>query len=943
MLHVLFRAMLRGARRRVMKTKAQPSFKLNRFTPALESLTDRALPSVTATFTAAAGTLTVVGDNLDNTITVSRNAAGQILVNGGAVAAQGGTPTVANTTLVQVFGQGGNDTITMNETNGALPAADLFGGDGNDTLTGGSGNDMLFGGAGNDTLFGKGGNDLLFGGDGNDVLVGGSGDDQVFGGAGNDQMVWNPGDGTDLNEGGDGTDTVVVNGSNAAETFTATANGTRVRLDRTTPAPFSLDIGTTENLVVNMNGGDDTFVGGNGLAPLIHLTVDGGAGNDTITGGDGNDTLIGGDGSDTIDGGRGNDVVLMGAGNDTFVWNPGDGSDTVEGQGGADTLVFNGSNVSENVTISANGSRVRLTRDVANITMDLDGIEAIDFTARGGADTVTLNDTSGTSLKALNVDLAGAPGTGTGDGQSDHIILNGTNHADNVSVTGSGGAVSVTGLPAAVNITGAEATDALTVNLLGGNDQFSAAALGTAIALVVDGGAGNDTITGSNFADTLIGGDGNDTIDGGRGNDVVLMGAGNDTFVWNPGDGSDTVEGQGGSDTLVFNGSNVSENVTVSANGSRVRLTRDVASIIMDLNGIETIDFNAMGGADAVTVGDLTGTDLKNVQLNLSNQPHDRVTVNGTAGNDTITAATKDGAVVVSGLAARVRVTGIDAGLDQLALNGLGGDDTINASKLQANLVQLTLSGGDGNDTLTGSAGNDTIDGGRGNDVVLMGAGNDTFVWNPGDGSDTVEGQGGSDTLVFNGSNVSENVTVSANGSRVRLTRDVANITMDLNGIEGIVFNALGGADNVTVNDLTGTGVKNVQVNLGGTIGSTTGDGQADTVIVNGTSQNDTLSVSGSGGQAQVLGLAATVTVTGAEPANDTLQINTLAGDDVVDATGLAASAIKLNANGGDGDDVLIGGSGNDVLTGGAGDDILIGGPGSDTLDGGPGNNILIP
>src|SRR5207248_2813709 len=84
----------------------------------------------------------------------------------------------------------------------ALPAAQLFGGDGNDTLTGGSGNDLLFGQAGNDALLGKGGNDLLFGGDGNDVLTGGTGDDQVFGQSGNDRTVWNPGEGSDLNEGG---------------------------------------------------------------------------------------------------------------------------------------------------------------------------------------------------------------------------------------------------------------------------------------------------------------------------------------------------------------------------------------------------------------------------------------------------------------------------------------------------------------------------------------------------------------------------------------------------------------------------------------------------------------------------------------------------------------------------------------------------------------------
>ena len=102
----------------------------------------------------------------------------------------------------------------------------------------------------------------------------------------------------------------------------------------------------------------------------------------------------------------------------------------------------------------------------------------------------------------------------------------------------------------------------------------------------------------------------------------------------------------------------------------------------------------------------------------------------------------------------------------------------------------------------------------------MLGAGNDTFVWNPGDGSDTVEGQAGTDTLQFNGANVNENIDISANGSRVRLFRDVANVTMDLNGVENIKFDALGGADTITVNDLTGTDVKQVNLDLGGSDGA---------------------------------------------------------------------------------------------------------------------------
>ena len=135
--------------------------------------------AIKATFFPGAGLLSEFGDDFDNTITTSRNAAGQILVNGGAVSVDGGQATVANTATIQVFGQGGNDTITLDESNGALPAAQLFGGAGNDTLTGGSGGDLLFGQSGNDTLLGKGGADQLFGGVGNDVLTGGDGDDQI--------------------------------------------------------------------------------------------------------------------------------------------------------------------------------------------------------------------------------------------------------------------------------------------------------------------------------------------------------------------------------------------------------------------------------------------------------------------------------------------------------------------------------------------------------------------------------------------------------------------------------------------------------------------------------------------------------------------------------------------------------------------------------------------
>src|SRR5204863_43058 len=129
------------------------------------------------------------------------------------------------------------------------------------------------------------------------------------------------------------------------------------------------------------------------------------AGNDTITGGDGNDRLLGGDGNDVITGGRGNDVLIGGDGSDTFVWNPGDGSDVVEGQDGVDTLQFNGANIAEKIDLSANGPRLRFTRDVASITMDVAGTERVNFVALGGADAITVGDLTGTGVTEVNLDL----------------------------------------------------------------------------------------------------------------------------------------------------------------------------------------------------------------------------------------------------------------------------------------------------------------------------------------------------------------------------------------------------------------------------------------------------------------------------------------------------------------------------------------------------------
>jgi len=358
----------------------------------------------------------------------------------------------------------------------------------------------------------------------------------------------------------------------------------------------------------------------------------------------------------------------------------------------------------------------------------------------------------------------------------------------------------------------------------------------------------------------------------------------------------------------------------------------------MDLDDVEIIRLNALGDSDNTVVGDLTGTDVTKVAIDLAavingktgDGKLDSVTVNATNADDIVTIASVGKHIVVDGLSAQVTIAHADA-TDRLVVNGLGGDDLIDASGLKAGKINLQVFGDLGEDTVIGSAGNDTVNGGDGDDVALLGAGDDTFVWNPGDDNDVVEGQAGIDAMVFNGNNIAENIDIAANGGRVLFFRDIANVVMDLNDVETVHFNALGGVDKINIGDLTGTDAKLVAIDLAGVIGGATGDGQFDSVTVDGTNGDDVVSISSLGGKIVVDGLSAQVAVDHAE-ADDKLVVTALAGDDIIDASTLAAGKATLQLLGGAGDDIVLGSAGDDLIDGGAGDDVVFGSGGSDTF-----------
>jgi hypothetical protein len=272
-------------------------------------------------------------------------------------------------------------------------------------------------------------------------------------------------------DGGDGADSVRYSGTDGEDGIHALANGTVASV--VSDGTSRLDA-AVESVVLLGLGGDDTITAVGNLAALTTLTMDGGAGGDTLLGGNGADLLLGGPGPDVVDGNQGADRGELGPDDDTFRWDPGDGSDAVEGQGGTDRLELNGSNAAEEMALTAATGRIHLTRNIGNVLLDLDGVERFRILAAGSPDTVTVDDLSGTDADEVEIDLALFGGAL--DAAADTVVVNGRAVRDNLAVSRAGARVAVAGLPWQVLISGGEpALDLLRIQAQGGNDDVAVA------------------------------------------------------------------------------------------------------------------------------------------------------------------------------------------------------------------------------------------------------------------------------------------------------------------------------------------------------------------------------------------------------------------------------------------------------------------------------------
>ncbi|MFM7183325.1 MAG: calcium-binding protein [Planctomycetota bacterium] len=752
----------------------------------------------------------------------------------------------------RLFGDEGRDKITGGDTE----ANWIEGGDGDDWyLHGGAAADVIFGGAGNDGNLATGG-DGLRGGGGEDLIFGGTGDDTLFGGDGDDTLVG--GGGTDLVCGDAGADTLFVIDVTSGGEYAANPNGTLADIydggadGDTIVVNADVDSLLTD-IVVAVSGRMNTvakveiglLTGGSGKNRIDasgfsgSTAIRGLGDNDTLLGGTGVDRIWGGDGGDTIDGNDGDDFLYGEAGVDTIHGNA--GIDRIEGGSGGDSLfgdagtdiLYGGADGdileggADNDLLFGEGGADTLRGDAgADLLRGGDQNDTLE----GGADDDTLDGQAGDDTirgGSGNDRLSGAGGSnwlegGTGD---DTYVFAG---AFSDSVTEAAGAGSDTldftavtaGLQMLVDPTSSYSISgydsdagayvgasyyANTIEAIrfGSGGDFVSIREGSALAAVIDGGTGTDTLwyagepyrwaawtagvtvdlaagtasglAGATAFETVYGGNGGDTLAGNAAANLLAGGAGNDTLIGRGGDdtlaggdGSDTLEGGLGDDIYAFARSLGATTDTVTEAAGQGSDTLDFTQVTAP-GGIDatiggsidvTFGTNRVSVATAAGIDVVLGTGQADVfRLADGAAFGGRLDGYGNPGYDFTDFDTLDysawtSAVTVSYLGA-LDFTFLGTATGTASVRGLrhviGGtkNDTFTAGGLavwfEGQNGGDTLVGGQGWDKLEGGAGNDAIDGSWGSDTLTGGTGDD--VIQGGDEADWIDGGDDNDTI----------------------------------------------------------------------------------------------------------------------------------------------------------------------------------------------------
>ena len=894
-------------------------------------------------------------------------------------------------------------------------------------LDGGAGDDFIIGTDYSDTIIGEIGDDYIQGGKGNDIITGGTGDNVISYclGDGDDVIYLTKGekltinfskfgtnpDGTPIYDweempnmgysaSQNGRDLIIyvdkndlTKGSLTLKDFLVkdVTDGVRINIKNSVPDgdfPFETIFLKPENIKVETKVNGFNFTGSRfddkidasgtiltktvkvgrtnqiieRLATDKGLVLNGGAGNDSIIGSKYSDTILGGIGDDILQGGRGNDVITGGTGHNTIYFSENDGNDVI------------------NLT---KGEQLEIQFVDSNFEL----IETPNFgyeKAKNGKDIILYfdkNDHTKGSLTIKNFLTKDITNNATKTTDDDSSVIVTIKNADDTTKT-----VDLkhdlfetitnknfTGywLNDKIDASGAVLTKTVKV----GRKNQTVEKVATDKGLVLNGGAGDDEITGSKYSDTIIGGVGDDKLYGGDGNDVITGGTGKNTIFYAVGDGNDIINLTKGEQLTLQMDSYYS--IEVAKNGKDVLIyttsAKDEYITIKNLAVKDVTNDKSKTKADESYVKLVSGSGT----VDLRSYVYEKTTnknFTGTWLNDKIDAseAVLTKTVKVGRKKQTVEKVATDKGL---VLNGGAGNDSITGTKYS--------------DTIIGGVGNDTIEGGKGNDVITGGTGENTIVYHTGDGNDVINLTKGEkftlkmdsyyrieiaknkkDVLIYTTSAKNEYITIK-NLAVKDITNDATKTKEDESYVK--IVSGSGNIEDlrrylfekkITDNtNFTGTWLRDKIDATGATLykdkkntvekdvtdkGLVLNGGAGDDEIY-GSKYSDTIYggigndyISGGKGNDKIYGGAGDDNITGGE-GNDLLYGD--AGDDRifgdVGNDTIYGGAGKDTIGGGDGDDYLDGGADDDIIDGGSGNDTIYGGAGKDTIGGEEGNDYL--
>ncbi|HPX61715.1 MAG TPA: calcium-binding protein [Deltaproteobacteria bacterium] len=851
-----------------------------------------------------------------------------------------------------ILGNAGNDIIYGNDGDDELhgDAGDTTSGD--DVLYGGNGDDLLVGYGGNDMLVGGAGDDFyVFNlGDGVDTIEDSNSlaatENTLYFGAGiaEDDLAFTWENGNLRINVGAGGDAVIINNcpqgdpdSELPITWVNFSDQYQKSLtDLLYPGLvlYGLDnddnlIGSAGNDTINGGGGNDYLAGGIGSDIL-----NGEAGNDTLMGGNGTDTLRGGDGDDSLDGGAGNDLMDGGVGADILaggtgldtihggegdnLFNAGAGNDSLYGGSGVDTYVFNRGDgqdtiieIGQSVDVLRFGSGIAAS-DITFSRM----IKDLVISVNGSTDQIKIKSWSNTDV------YPGWWGDHGGSQVERFEFADGTAWDKSYILS----------LLNSIPVTGTDGNDVRPWNSYSDNDDNTISPWQVGTDTVLLGLGGDDALSSlamlnrygyywtvydeQIFNSRYV----NVTMDGGAGNDFLSGYAGNDTYVFNKGGGQDIINETSYSQLTSYSGE------------------------MYFGGGFDTLQFG-----EGIIANDISmARDNYNLILRV-NGTSDQVTICGWGNNQGFDESIVDSRIDQVKFADGTVWSAADiwSMLDK-PIVGTSGSDSLYAWA-KGNAI---LEGMAGNDIIVGNKGNDTLIGGLGADNMYGGAGDDTYIFNLGDGQDTIIEDGGSlDTIRFGeGITINDisfarsgyNLVLNINGAdQIRIQnwgeRETSRIERfefsDGTVWDGAYIQALladkpivgtngddllqawAGSDSNILQGLNG------RDSIYGGQGNDTIDGGAGNDYMEGGTGNDTYFVDNTGD----------VVTENANEGSDTVNssITYILGNNIENLTLTGADAI--NGTGNTLDNVLIGNIVANTLAGGSGNDTLTGGQGIDT------------